>query len=99
MMNEKENWRENVLNSLEGIKPAEPRKDLFDDIWSAVSTPKIKTKIIPLSIVRLAAACLLLLVCFNGILVVRQLQSDATDTTESVENTYTNLITNFSYYE
>ena len=99
MMNELEKWSEKVLNSLDGLKRAEPRKDLFDDIWSAVSTPKIKTKIIPISIVRFAAACLLLLVCFNGVLVVRQLQTDLTESTISVEDTYANLITDFTYYE
>lgn len=60
-MDKKEQWANEVLQSLDGIKSAEPQADLFAKITAKIAKEKV-VKIIPLKHLRwvAAAACVII---------------------------------------
>lgn len=96
---EKERWKDEVLSSLNRIKKAEPKTDLFDLVWEVSQEEKLQPKTIPMPIIRFAAACLLLLMSVNTYVVVKQINTPATVQSEATADGYTNLISNLNLYE
>ncbi len=63
-MNKKEQWANEVLDSLNGIKKASPDSDLFNKIVAQLPTEN-STKIIPLSYLSWVAVAACLIICVN----------------------------------
>lgn len=79
---EKEKWKDEVLESLAGIKPAEPGQFLFTRIEARLQE---KTNLSVLQ-VRLAAACMILLIAFNLWVVTTRYRAEITQ--NSITTTY-----------
>ena len=63
--NEKDNWIEDVLNSMDGAAKAVPGNDLLGRIENRILLPVYKGKTISLTAVSAAAACILILLTLN----------------------------------
>lgn len=61
-------WIEGVMNSLDSVQRAEPSDAIYRNIEKGISLPFTKGRIIPLRKVSLAAACVLLLLVLNVVL-------------------------------
>lgn len=97
MKGEKEKWIEDVLTSMEGSQRALPSDSLFDRIESKVSE-NTQGKIIPLSLIRVAAAAIILLIAMN-FLAMKHFRSVNTKSSEGA-GVYSNLlISDFNIYE
>lgn len=90
-MNQKEEWANEVLQSLDGIKRAEPQGDLFAKITAQISEEKI-VKIIPLKRLVWVAAAACIIIAVNVYSFTPELTS--------VENQLvkTELLTDYSLY-
>ena len=64
MMEKREHWSEEVMDSLTGIQRAIPRPDLYDEICSQIHLPEM-VKIIPLQNLKWVAAAAVLLISIN----------------------------------
>lgn len=64
MMEKREHWSEEVMDSLTGIQRATPRPDLYDEIYSQIHLPEM-VKIIPLQNLKWVAAAAALLISIN----------------------------------
>ncbi|RKN77946.1 hypothetical protein [Ulvibacterium marinum] len=91
LMDDREKWTDGVLKSLEGIKRATPKNDLFDSIISEI--PENRT----ISIMYLgwvaAAACLIILL--NAYVLKLQIES-VQDSTRDEENQIS-LLTDYTF--
>jgi len=85
-----------ILNSLEGIERARPGDAVFEQIQARLEQRTGKT--IPLHQIRLAAACLLVLVILNVICIGRSLQQNQQASTEKGGNAY-ELVSDYQLYE
>jgi len=65
---DKNKWVDEVINSLDGAERAEPNTALFEKIARGLSEPITIGRVIPLRTVSLAAACILLLLLLNVLL-------------------------------
>lgn len=63
----KDNSHDQIINSLKGIRRAQPKKELFEKIKSRIniSSKSEQGKLIPIYSIRVAAACGLLLFFIN----------------------------------
>ena len=96
--NEKEKWKEEVFDSIKGIKRAQPNAQLFEKIQANVAAPE--AKIISLSQKRLAISAAILLLLTNAFVLQRYVQGNNTNA-ELVESSRVNqqLISNYNIYE
>lgn len=64
---EKEQWKDDILHSLEGLKRAEPRPGLYAGIRAKLNAPAAAEpfKVVHRAYLALAAACLALLITAN----------------------------------
>ncbi len=69
---DKNKWIDEAINSFEGSERAEPSAFLFGKIADRLSERTVKGRIIPLRTVSVAAACILLLVVLNILLLNKQ---------------------------
>lgn len=94
-MKEKEIWTESVLNSVDGMKRATPRVDLFEDIYSEVQRTD-SAKIIQMSHLRWLAAAVAILFLINTHSIYVQLTQENGEMHRG-ESELT-IITNYSLY-
>lgn len=60
-------WKDNILNSFEGVQQTTPDPFLLDKTWEALQEMKdIPYKLISMSVIRLMAACIVVLLCLNA---------------------------------
>ena len=69
---DKNKWVDEVMRSLDGSTSAEPNAFLFGKIENRLSKPVMKARVVSLRTVSLAAACILLLVLLNVLLLSKQ---------------------------
>lgn len=93
-MDKKEEWANEVLNSLNGMKRAEPSTDLFDKI--SAKLPKNEAKIIPLKRLRWVAAAACLFIAVNVYVFNYQIKNKQ-EVSYSQTSTST-LLSNYSIY-
>lgn len=90
-MDKKEQWVNEVLQSLDGIEKAEPKADLFAKITDKISKGEV-TKIIPLQQLRwvAAAACIIIgvniYVFTSGITTTKNTNINTTETYQILSN-------------
>ncbi len=96
---DKEDWKDHVLNSLEGIQKAIPREGLLVDIEQQINAAK--TAIIPMHQWRLAAAAALILVAANFWTVQHLVANSRPDSKEIVISKVgeSTLISNYKLYD
>ncbi len=94
-------WKNKVLGSFEGIQKAEPRRELFDDVWSNVQNDtSAARKVIPLNTLRLVAASILILIALNTYVIRDQWKSEDSPGMAIAESSeYLDLLTNYNIYE
>jgi len=95
-MNKKEKWADEVLQSMDGMKRAEPADDLFDKIMAKIPE-KEQAVIIPIKRLRwlVAAACLVIgLNIYVFSIGIQSSQKGDTSESQSIE-----LLTDFSLYK
>jgi hypothetical protein len=68
----KKNGVDNIMNSLEGMQPARPQASVFAKLESRIANGRMVARTIPLRRVSLAAACILLLVLANVLMLSRR---------------------------
>jgi hypothetical protein len=75
-MMEKENWKDDIFRSLDGIQRAEPSPMLFDKIRAKTKAAAYEMQVVRRPYLALAAACLALLIMVNvRVLTHRHLES------------------------
>ncbi len=95
-MKNKEQWANEVLQSLEGIQRAEPSADLFAKISQKLPKEKV-IKMIPLKHLKWVAAAACVLIVINIFVFKSSIQTEQpNDYNYKVEN---NLLTNYSIYD
>jgi len=93
MKNKKEQWANEVLNSLAHLQKAEPDADLFDKI--AAQLPQIKcTKTIPLKRLLWIATAACIAIAVNIYVLSAKIKSDQNNLSANVS-----LINDYSIYE
>lgn len=92
-MNQKEQWANEVLQSLAGIKRAEPSVDLFVKISKRLPKEKL-TKIIPLNRLIWIASAVCIVIALNIYVVRTEMNS-----THYSKNNEIELLNNYSIYE
>ncbi|MFK7906460.1 MAG: hypothetical protein AB8B69_15120 [Chitinophagales bacterium] len=98
MQNEKEQWKDSILNSLEGIQKASPDDALFLKITQRIGQKA--TKIIPMNRVRMAAAAAVLLFVLNAFSIAHYLKNNPSSQTEvAVNQGNPNLISDYKLYD
>lgn len=85
-MNKEEQWANEVLQSVEGLKRAEPSVELFAKIKDKLPTEKV-TKIIPLRRLRWVAAVACLVVGLNIYVLENEIKTESvySSTTENID--------------
>lgn len=91
----KEQKIEQILQSMEGHKPALPPTDLFAKIESQLGK---NNKSVPLFRVKLSAAAAILLLCINTSVIVFFSEYNAPSTNQSSANSNIQLIDNYNLY-
>lgn len=76
MKQDKNKWVEDVLNSTEGMAPARPRRNLYDNIKNGLGKELPKARRIPLGVMSAAAACLLVLFALNITAITRYAKAE-----------------------
>ncbi|MGB1243424.1 MAG: hypothetical protein ACPG49_12930 [Chitinophagales bacterium] len=98
MQNEKEQWKNSILNSLEGIQKASPNERIFLKIKQKVGQQS--AKVIPMNRVRMAAAAAVLLFAINAFSIAHYLKNSAPNQTEIVSHqNNSNLISDYKLYD
>lgn len=98
MKKEKEDWINNVLNSLEGSEPAKPPYSLFDKINAQVVTNR--DEIIPIIWLRIASVAAVLLFMVNIFILKNYSESNYIDKGETaIQQEGKFLISDFNIYE
>ncbi|MFT5617159.1 MAG: hypothetical protein ACI85I_000375 [Arenicella sp.] len=96
--NQYENWKDEVLNSLDGMQRAKPKADLFAKIEAQVYDSELK--IVPKSQFRLAVAATITLLIVNFSLAMNYTKSNGTNANSTnQEMTSDKLISNYNLYE
>jgi len=85
-----------IFNSLEGIERARPDDAVFGRIQERLQQQT--GKVIPIHQIRLAAACLLVLVILNAICIGRSLTQNP-QASQEVEGTNYGLVSDYQLYE
>lgn len=91
-MESSDKWVNDVMQSIDGIKQANPSPDLFDKITSKLPQTN-KVKIIPLYRLRWAVAAACAVIALNVYVFSSELQSDNTSLDNSVQ-----LLRDYSFY-
>lgn len=89
-------WTEDIITSMQGAQKAEPSPALFARIEQEVEL--LDAKVIPMSYVRLAAACIVIILFLNGISLVQHLKTEIEFETAEV-NQEPPLFHSFQIYE
>lgn len=76
---EQEQWKDRILGSLEGVKRAEPRPELYQSIRAKLTDVKMagQMTVVRRPVLALAAACLALLLTANVWALKQQYSKDA----------------------
>jgi len=88
---DKNQWIDSVMNSLDGLQTAEPGDFAFDKIESRIKqeeTPVMKARVIPLRTVSTVAASLLVLIAANIIFLTNKPKQANNDAMRSVAKYY-----------
>ncbi len=98
MNNEKENWTEEVVESMQGSQRAQPRADLFAEIQEKVSTVGLKT--LPMVSLRNYAAAAVLIILLNTAAMIFYARHDRylANETESISSHYEPIYISFQIY-
>lgn len=91
-----EQWKKEVLQSLEGLESARPPADLFTQIQARIG--QADRRPIPLGRVRLAVACTLLLLLVNGLSLRYYLQQSVGANSEAILYE-SSLFSDYNLYE
>lgn len=86
-----EKWKDDILNSLEGIERAKPNSNLFEKIQAKTRKSPQEKNYGWLAV----AATISLVICFNVYLILNYNNQDTNPETHS----YGNLISNYNIYE
>ncbi len=91
----KEEWKNKVLNSLEGIQKVEVRQEVFE----AIENELYAVRRIPIIQLKWAVAAASFLLAVN--LLTLNLQSNEVDSSETIDNSSSEsqLLTNYTLYE
>ena len=98
-LHDQNNWKEDILNSLDGLEKAKPKRDLLPDIERRIHLSK--TKQISFTPLNVAATIATILVVIN-VLVLSQFMlvgnNENISSPEPAVQTFT-LVNDFSFYE
>lgn len=99
MKDDKEQWIEDVFDSLKGSKRAKPNDDLFARIETEIESPD--TKVIPLRQLRMIAAAAIVLLTLNIGALLQYTQSQKSNYENQVTESshQTSLISDYKLYE
>lgn len=93
-MNRKEQWVEEIMNSLDGIESAEPRADLFEKITAQLPADKV-VEIIPLRRLRWVAVAACFIITLNIYVFRHEIRTEFV-TTRQIDNT--DLLDSYALY-
>ncbi len=102
---DKENWKDRILESTRGMKRAEPSPDVFNRLMDRLHEPVRSTAVVralPKLQLRLIAACMLVLIGFNGWTVYRTLnRNNSRMSADAVysDDGYAGLFDHYNLYE
>ncbi|MEZ4888238.1 MAG: hypothetical protein R3E32_26145 [Chitinophagales bacterium] len=100
MSKEKEKWKDAVLNSLEGIKRAEPNAVLFEKITQRIERNGSPSQIVPMNRVKMAAAAAILLLALNVFSITNYFKTNKSIQTENtIYQDVPSLISNYNLYD
>ncbi|MBT29018.1 MAG: hypothetical protein CMO01_05080 [Thalassobius sp.] len=97
--NDDQNWKEDILNSLEGMEKAKPSRNLLPDIERRINLSE--TKQVSFAPLNVAAAIAVILVVINVLVLSRFMlvgNNENVSSPESATQTFT-LVNDFSIYE
>lgn len=93
-MDKKQQWADEVLNSLEGIKRAIPKDDLLGEIITRIPNKK-ESEIIPLKHIRWIAVAASVVIMVN--VYALRLQKNSSNNTEENLETQISLLTDYTF--
>jgi hypothetical protein len=97
MQDEREKWVDEVMNSLQGMRAAEPPADLFEAIQTGINKPK--AKVIPLRQLRWSIAIAAVLLLLN-VIAIRSYANNKDDGFASLEEFGGSpLVSDYKIYE
>ncbi len=97
MSTEKEQWMDEVFNSLEGMQRAQPDEKLFENIEKHLFAPE--TKVIPLYWIRTAVAAAVVVLSINLYGVYEYTQRSSSQVEQSNTDSSYPLISSYNLYE
>lgn len=96
---EAEDWKDKILNSLEGIQAAKPDDSLFERTWMELQALEEKaSEVISMPYVRLAAACAVLLLGLNGYVWMNGFGNSSNEGITLQEGEYSSIVFNYNLY-
>ncbi len=97
MNTDKEQWINEVFNSLEGIQPAQPDVKMFSKIENELFNPE--ARVIPLYWIKTAAAAAVLVLSVNIYGILQYANSDTQSTEQDAQQNSYELIRSYNLYE
>ena len=92
-----ENWKDDIMNSLQGMKKAEPTANLFENIQQRLDKKKTETVFLPLPQWTSVTAVLLMVIGINAYMISQHFKSNQVN--EQTDQFYIGSTSDYNLYE